>query len=279
MNAGFSGSAAALTLTLALYLLGAVLLGANLFLRRSGLLAAGRGAALFGVILHAAAIGLRCVEVHRAPFTNPAESLSLVAWVVVLVYLGTELLWRLSASGPFALGLSFLLVLLGAALGGDSGTGVSAASAPLLSERIVTLHILAFTTAFAAFALAFCCAALYVVENRILKSKHGLIWMKRLPPLLTVEAASFTLAAIGFPLLTLGILAGLVRAVSGGLGTAWQLDPKTLLAYAVWGVYGAYLWGRLGAKWPPLRTAYILLVGLPLCMLLLLVPSAAHRFG
>jgi ABC-type transport system involved in cytochrome c biogenesis permease subunit len=277
--AGMAHSVAALTGALALYLLGAVLLGANLALRRPGLLAAGRGAAVFGVALHAAAIGLRCVELHRAPFTNPAESLSLLAWLVGLAYLGTEIRWRLSASGPFALGLSFLLVLLAAALGGVGRDGVAARAAPLLSDRAVTLHILALISAMAAFALAFCCAALYLVEYHILKSKHGLAWMKRLPPLVTVESAAFTLVAIGFPLLTLGILAGVVLAVSGGMGPRWTTDSKVLLAYAVWAVYAVYLWARVSAGWPGLRTTYVLLLGLALCILLFLVPSAGHWFG
>ncbi|MBC8103576.1 MAG: cytochrome c biogenesis protein CcsA [Cytophagales bacterium] len=273
-----TGSAATLSVTLALYLVGAALLGANLFVRRPGFLAAGRWAAVLAVILHGVSIGLRCVEVHRAPFTNPAESLSLLSWIVALVYLGTEVLWKLSASGPFALSLSFLLVLFGAALGAEPGAGFGAGSAQLLSQRAITLHILAIITAIAAFALAFCCAALYLIENHILKSKHGLTWMKRLPPLLTVESAAFTLAAVGFPLLTIGILSGLVRAIPGGMAPGWQMDPKILLAYAVWGVYGVYLWGRMGAKWPPVRTAYVLLVGFVLCILLYIVPTAAHLF-
>lgn len=275
-----SGSATVLGLTVALYLIGAVLLGANLLLRRPGLLAAGRSAALVGVFLHAAAIGLRCVELHRAPFTSPAESLSLLAWIVALIYLAMEMLWRLSASGPFALGLSFLLVLLGAALHGDSGhrAGVAARQGALLSHNAISLHIIATISAIAAFALAFCCAALYLTAHRILKSKHGLAWMKRLPPLVTVESAAFTLVAVGFPLLTLGILSGLIRAVNGGLAPGWQTDPKTLLAYAVWCVYGTYLWARLAANWPPTRTAYILLIGLVLSLLLFFIPSAAHHF-
>jgi ABC-type uncharacterized transport system permease subunit len=93
-----------------------------------------------------------------------------------------------------------------------------------------------------------------------------------------VERAAFTLVAVGFPLLTLGILSGLIRAVGGALPAGWQYDGKTLLAYAVWAVYGAYLAARLRADWPPVRTAGILLAGLPLCLLLFLIPSAAHRF-
>jgi ABC-type uncharacterized transport system permease subunit len=275
-----TGSATILGLTVALYLTGAALLGANLFLRRQGWLRAGRAAAVLGVILHGTAIGLRCAERHSAPFTTPAESLSLLAWIVALVYLVMEALYKLSASGPFALGLAFLLILLGAAEHGDGhGSLTRPAQNALLSENAISLHIIATVTAIAAFALAFCCAALYLTAHRILKSKHGLIWMKRLPPLMTVEAASFTLVAVGFPLLTLGILSGLVRAIGGGLPHGWQYDPKSLLAYAVWLVYGVYLWARLGANWPPTRTAYVLLIGLILCLLLFFVPSAAHRFG
>ena len=56
------------------------------------------------------------------------------------------------------------------------------------------------------------------------------------------------------------------------------MDPKVLLAYAVWAVYGVYLWTRVSAKWPPVRTAYVLLIGFALCILLYIVPTAAHLF-
>ena len=260
------------------YLLAAVLLGANLLLRKNGWLWAGRVAATVGATLHMAAIGFRCVELGQAPFTTPAESLSLLAWIVALAYLAVELFWRLSAAGTFALGTAFLLVTLGGLLSGTASVG--GGNAALLNERAVSLHILATVGAIAAFVLAFACAALYLLSHRILKSKHGLTWIKRLPPLVTVEQASFALVAVGFPLLTLGIASGWLRAMAGnGLPDGWQYDTKTLLAYAVWLVYAAYLWARLRAGWTPVRTAYILLVGLALSLLLFLVPSATHRFS
>ena len=272
-----TGSAITLTLTLLAYLVGGALLGANLFLRRPQYLRAGRTLAILGAILHMGAIGLRCVELHRAPFTTPAESLSLLAWSVALAYLVSEALWRLWVAGPFALGLSFLLIILAAALGQTAP--MANRYEELLASGAISLHIIAIVAAIAAFALAFCCAAFYLIENRILKSKHGLTWMQRLPPLRTVEIAAFTLVAVGFPLLTLGILSGLLRAAAGGMSAGWQLDPKALLSYAVWLIYGVYLVARLALNWPPVRTAYVLLLGLPLCLLMFLVPSATHRFG
>lgn len=277
--------AAALGATLLCYLLGAAVLGAGHLLgrpaaevmggfRRSAWVRAGRILAGTGAVLHTAAIGLRCAELHRAPFATPAEALSLLAWLVALVYLASDLLWRLSASGGFALGFSFLLVLL-ASVRDTSGPG---AASPILAERAVSLHIVAILAAFAAFALAFCCAALYLVARRILKSKHGLAWMKRLPPLGTLERASLVLVAAGFPLLTLGILAGLVRASGGGMAPGWLSDPKTVLAFAVWVTYGLYLMVRLAAGWAANRAAWVLIAGIALCLLALVVPTAAHRF-
>ncbi len=269
-----SAGAAVLGATLALYLIGAVLLSTSLLLRRPGLLTGGRIAAVVGVLLHMAAIGLRCIALHRAPFATPAEALSLLALMLILAYLGGEVLWKLSAAGPFALGLSFLLVLLAGRLG-DS----ERAASPFLAERAVSLHIVAILAAFGTFALAFCCAALYLVQHRILKGKHGLDWIRRLPPLVTVERASLTLVALGYPLLTLGIFSGMVRAVAGGMPPGWQTDPKTVLACVVWGVYGVYLLGRLALNWSPVRTSGVLMIGLALCLVVFLVPTAVHRFA
>lgn len=275
-------SVAALGLTLTCYLLGAVLLGASFLLgtqgpQRAALLTVGRISAILGALLHCAAIGFRCAELQRAPFVTPAEALSLLAWIVALVYLALDAFWKLWPAGPFALGLSFLMVVFGA--GWHPVKGGPLRDAELLGESAISLHITATVGAIGAFALAFCCAALYLIAHRILKTKNGLQWMKRLPPLKTVETVAFVLVALGFPLLTLGILSGVLRAANGGLPAGWPMDPKALLAYAVWFVYGAYLIARLGLNWPATRTSGVLLIGLALCLLLFLVPSAAHRFG
>jgi ABC-type uncharacterized transport system permease subunit len=265
-----------LGLTLLFYLGGAVVLGANLFLRRPVLLVSGRLAAVGGALLHAGAIGLKCAELKQVPFATPGEALSALAWMVALAYLAADGLWRLSATGPFALGLAFLLTIATWLAPDYHGAPAPA----LLHNRAISLHITATLAAIGAFALAFCCAALYLIEHRILKHKHGLPWLKRLPPLTTVESAAFWLVAFGFPLLTLGILAGFVRFFAGEtLPPGWWSDVHSLLAFLVWAVYALYLTARLAANWPPVCTSYVLLVGLALCLLLFLVPSATHRFG
>ncbi|MDX1931914.1 MAG: cytochrome c biogenesis protein CcsA [Capsulimonadales bacterium] len=270
------GSGSVLVVTVALYLGGAVLFGANLLLRHPSLRRVGRVVTILAALTHMAAIGLRCAELQRAPFVTPAESLSLLAWITVLAYMAADLRGRLTAIGPFALGLAFLLVVLAALL--PSATTLPGENASLLASNVISLHILATVGAIGVFALAFCCAALYLTAHHILKTKHGLVRMKPLPPLTVVESSAFTLIAVGFPLLTLGILAGLLRAWREGLPASWIWDPKALLSYAVWAVYAAYLIGRNLLNQPPIRTSYVLIVGLLLSLLLFLAPTTFHRF-
>jgi ABC-type uncharacterized transport system permease subunit len=260
-----------LWLTLALYLAGAVVLAANLFLRRPVVRTLGRAVAVVSALAHTAFIGAQCVATRHAPFATPAEALSALAWMVALTYLLAAWLWKLDAAGPFALALAFLLLVVAGAAPAYQGTPNPRL---MLSSPSITVHITATLAALGAFSLAFCCAALYLIEHHILKSKQGLVWLKRLPPLVTVESAAFWLVAFGFPLLTLGILSGLL--ITNG---ALPRDPHSLTAFGVWAVYGAYLIARLRADWPPVRTAYVLLVGLALCLMLFFVPAATHRFG
>jgi len=279
-------AATTLAATAAVYIAGAVLLGAGHLLgrpaqetmgrwRRSSWILAGRFAAVFGVLFHSAAIGLRCVEIQRAPFATMGESLSLLAWLVAIAYLVADIFWRVSASGTFALGLSFLLVLAG---GIQDSSAPTVPTHPLLSERGVSLHIIAILGSFAAFAVAFAVAVLYLAERRILQSKNGLAWRKQLPPLGTLERASWILVALGFPMLTLGILSGVARAALGGLPAGWLVDPKTTLAFLLWWVYGLFLFGRARLGWPPRRCAWVLVAGLVLCLGVMGAPTASHRF-
>jgi len=277
----------ALAVTLALYLAGAVLIAAGhlrglptsdalgIGKRVNPWIVAGRIAAAAGGVSHMGAIGLRCVELHRAPFASTGEALSLLAWMIVVAFLVVDLVWKLTAAGAFALGVSFLLVLL-AGVRGDSPTDIGVV--PLLNERAVSLHIVAILGAFAAFALAFSTAVLYLIERQILRSKHGLVWRKRLPPLGTLERAGSVLVALGFPMLTLGILSGIVRAASGGMAPGWLLDPKTASALLLWWVYGAYLIARSVVGWPGHRCAWILVAGMTGCIAVLAVPTDTHRF-
>lgn len=265
----------------ALYLLGSAAYGAFLFLRLPALALSGRLATILAVAGHTVAIGVHCARTHRTPFTTPAETLSASAWAIALAYLALELLLRPrpTALGAVALPAAFLCLFAGAFLPPGARAALSPAT-PLLSSRLVSLHILALLFAFGLLVLAFGCAALYLAQHRMLKRKRlkgGLFGL--LPPLASLDHLAFALVAFAFPLLTVGLAAGVVEVLAGGFGGRWGADPMVLTSVVTWLVYGAYLALHVLAQWRGPRANYLLLGGLCAALVTYFVPTTAHRFG
>lgn len=273
--------AALLIAAAALYLLGSAAYGTFLFLRLPALALSGGAATVSAVALHTVAIGVHCARTHQTPFTTPAETLSASAWAIALAYLALELLLRPkpTALGAVALPAAFLCLFAGAFLSPAAPAALSPAT-PLLSSRLVSLHILALLFAFGLLVLAFGCAALYLTQHRMLKQKRlkgGLFGL--LPPLASLDHLAFALVAFAFPLLTVGLAAGIVEAVAGGFGGRWGADPMVLTSVVTWLVYGAYLALHVLAQWRGPRANYLLLGGLCAALVTYFVPTTAHRFG
>jgi len=246
------------------YLLGSVAYGAHLLLRQPALAFAGRLATIVAVLLHTVAIGLHCARTHQTPFTTPAETLSASAWAVALAYLALELLLRPkpTALGAVALPAAFLCLFAGAFLHSAQPAALTPAM-PLLNSRLISLHILAILFAFGLLVLAFGCAALYLAQHRMLKRKRlrgGLFGL--LPPLASLDQLAFALVAFAFPLLTIGLAAGVIEALAGGFGSRWGADPMVLTSVVTWLVYGVYLALHGLAQWRGPRANYLLLGGL-----------------
>jgi ABC-type transport system involved in cytochrome c biogenesis permease subunit len=263
------------------YLIAGAGYGAHVLLREPTPVKVGRTAAWTAVILHTVAIGVHCARTRQTPFTTPAETLSASAWAVALIYLALELFVRPKplALGALALPAAFLCLFTGAALR-PSMPASAVSYAPLLDSRLVSLHVIAILFAFGLLVLAFGCAALYLTQHRMLKRKRVLDGLfGKLPPLSTLEQLGFTLVAFAFPLLTVGLIAGLIRAATGGLQSGWGEDPKIYASGITWLVYGLYLALHSLAHWRGPRANYLLLGGLLAALVTYFVPTTTHRFG
>jgi len=273
--------AAFLIAAAALYLLGSVAYGAYLLLRLPTLALSGRLATTLAVALHTIAIGVHCARTHQTPFTTPAETLSASAWAIALAYLALELGLRPkpTALGAIALPVAFLCLFAGAFLHSAQPAALTPTT-PLLNSRLISLHILAILFAFGLLVLAFGCAALYLAQHRMLKRKRlaGSLFGK-LPPLASLDHLAFALVAFAFPLLTVGLAAGVVEALAGGFGGHWGADPMVLTSVVTWLVYGVYLVLHTLAQWRGPRANYLLLGGLLAALVTYFVPTTAHRFG
>jgi cytochrome c-type biogenesis protein CcsB len=76
----------------------------------------------------------------------------------------------------------------------------------------------------------------------------------------TLDNISYRIIGLGFPLLTIGIIAGAVWA-NEAWGSYWSWDPKETWALITWLVFAAYLHARLTRGWQGRRPAILAATG------------------
>src|SRR5436853_54049 len=116
-----------------------------------------------------------------------------------------------------------------------------------------------FRPALAALFIAFAAAVMYLIQERALKSKHSIRFYTWLPSLDICDDLAYRSLAIGFPLITLGIITGALwaQAVWG----VWARDAKVLFSFLTWLVYMLLIFYRLIAGWRGRKAAYLSIVG------------------
>jgi cytochrome c-type biogenesis protein CcsB len=76
----------------------------------------------------------------------------------------------------------------------------------------------------------------------------------------TLDNISYRIIGLGFPLLTIGIIAGAVWA-NEAWGSYWSWDPKETWAFITWLVFAAYLHARITKGWQGRRPAILAATG------------------
>ena len=188
---------------------------------------------------------------HHSLPVGMHEVQSLLALLVCAAFLLVAVLYRTVSFGIFALPLCLLLVL-GPAIGPDHWTFHS----PGIRSGWLSLHIVALLAAYAALIFSLFANFLYLVQERRLKNKSNVAFLAWLPPLETIERIASGMLLIGFPFMTLGLLAGSLIAQES-VGPAYFKDPKVLLSFAMWGLYLVMLFVRRQAGLRGRRAVYL----------------------
>ena len=99
-------------------------------------------------------------------------------------------------------------------------------------------------------------------SNLLLENNTAAIVTKdnRLNLLESVDNLSYRTISFGFPLLTIGIIAGAVWA-NEAWGSYWSWDPKETWALITWLVFASYLHARITRSWQGKKPAIIASVG------------------
>lgn len=226
-------------------------------------LAAGTGA-LLGIALPAprmsrgAAWGLALgVLVQAFAFATlhslePTPSIAdLPAAVALMACMGNLflliLMWRHGVSGLVALAapVSFLASFYAALRLPES------VEPALGSGSLPHAHVLLSSAGLALLALAGMSGLFFLVENRRLKSKRPIGRGLRLPSLEALDRVNLSALAVGFPLLTLGLITGMLW-LQDRLGRPWSGTAHEAWTAVAWGIYAglaaARFTGNQGAR-------------------------------
>lgn len=208
-----------------------------------------------GFLLHCATLIARFLETGHTPVAGLHESLSFFAWALVGCFLLFDLRYRLAVLGAFLSPLALILMIVGSAV----GTGAHEAN-PMLESWWFPIHVSLAFLGHAVFAIAFVAGIMYLIQERMLKSKRFSALYYKLPSLDTLDSINYKCLSFGFPLMTMGIISGAVWANSAW-GGYWRWDPKETWALITWFWYAALLHGRLTVGWRGRRAAIFAIIG------------------
>ena len=105
-------------------------------------------------------------------------------------------------------------------------------------------HLGFIIASYVCFTLAFAMAVFYFIGEHSLKAHHPVSFLRLLPPLAIADRSADRLVAIGLPLLTLGILMGVILANQHAKPLFTLNDLKLPLAVLTWLFFASYLIAR-----------------------------------
>ncbi|HWB83529.1 MAG TPA: cytochrome c biogenesis protein CcsA [Bryobacteraceae bacterium] len=232
-----------LRVAVALYSLGLLHAILTLVRRREQLFRVALAAFTLGAVFHFVSIMEEGFLMGHCPITNFYETLSMCAFLVVVVYLLAYWRYRTESLSVFIYPLVFV-----AALVSTMGNPVNAWTSPVVRDVWLTVHIVLVLLGYAALLITAIASLLYLFQERELKAKKPRKFYYRLPALGTLDDLISKSMAIGFVLITLAVIAGSTWAFVE-LKSNWISQPKIAISFFTWGIYLALVCLRTTAGW------------------------------
>jgi len=195
----------------------------------------------------ALAHGLAFARLHTLPnppaLTHLPSAVSLSAWLAVLVSLFLLRRARFGALTALVAPAAFVAVFFASL----SLRGLGPA-APVDMGSWPHLHVIFASAGIALLGVAGLAGTLFLAEDRALKAKRARAWRSRLPSLEALDRVNAATLAMGFPVLSAGVIAGMLWT-QGETGRLWVGGAHAIWSTLAWAIYAALATARFGAGW------------------------------
>jgi HemX protein len=188
---------------------------------------------------------------HTVPYDDLYGSMALFAWLFAISYLVLEIFHQQRSVGAVV-----TLLLIGWTIGLAAFSPTQTNAAPPARGALFALHVTLITWGYSAFALSFVLSLVYLVQDRLLRSRRLSVAFWRFPALDVLDRMARSSVYLGLLLVAIGVPMGLVWAQR--LTGSYSLgDPKVLVTVVILVVYLAYLRLSRIAQWRGSRAALL----------------------
>ncbi len=209
---------------------------------------------LVGFVFHSVFLVMRSAEIHRCPLTNLFEAFVFITWTMMLIFLVIGRSYRLSILGLFTTPMVVALNLF--ALVSPTDKTLTGTPKGFWKELHAPLSVMSY----GAFAIAAAAAAMYLLQQYLLKSHKITDWVYLLPSVAEMQKITMRLLFFGMVIYTAGLVSGFIAGQERG----WAImDFKTIWSIFVWVLYGLLFVGYWRSWWGGRKAAYgtVLLFG------------------
>ncbi len=197
----------------------------------------------------------RTIEFDHPPITNVFEIFTILAFAISCSYFILELLTDIRGTGLFIIVFSIIFQLVSSLFIQDL-TEVR----EVLRNRLLGLHVISALLGYSGIIVSAIYGFLFLaLYNEIKLNRFGLVF-ERLPNLEILEELSFYSACIGFTLLTVAIIIGMIW-LPAAFPNFNYFDSKLIGTLLIWVIYGLGILSKTLGKWQGKKVVVFSIVG------------------
>jgi len=207
------------------------------------------------LLFHLFYLLLRTIEFDHPPITNVFEIFTLLAFAISFSYFILELITDIRGTGPFIIIISIIFQVISSLYIKDLFQVKE-----VLRSHLLGIHVFSALLGYSAIAIAAVYGLLYLILYKDIKlNKFGLLF-DRLPSLDVLEKLSFYSAVIGFILLTVAIIVGIIWLPKAFPNFSYT-DPRIVGTAAVWILYGIGITSKILGKLQGKKVIMLSIIG------------------